>query len=83
MTTNRGKRADRIQRGNDTAQVIYALLRGLPKPSEAMSALCSVQALMCVQCGPPDLAEPQIRAMMAEMTENVVTLILGEQETMQ
>ncbi len=80
MTTSRGKRADRIQRGNEAAQMIYALLRGLPNPSEAMTALCSVQALMCIQCGPPDLDEPKIRAMMAEMTNNVVKIIQGEQD---
>ncbi len=81
MTTSRGKRADRIQRGNEAAQMIYMALRALPKPSEAMSALCSVQALMCIQCGPHDLDEAKIRAMMANMTDNVVTLILAEQET--
>ena len=85
MTTARGKRADRIQRGNETAQMIYATLRALPAPSEAMSALCSVQAMMVIACAPKDAAldEPRIRAMMANMTDNVVTLILAEQETMQ
>ena len=41
------------------------------------------QALMYIQCGPEDIDEAKIRAMMANMTDNVVTLILGEQETMQ
>jgi len=80
MTSSRGKRADRIARGNEAAQMIYATLRALPKPSEAMSALCSVQAMMCILCGPHDLDEAKIRAMMKEMTNNVVRLIQGEQD---
>lgn len=83
MTTHRGKRADRIQRGNETAQMIYATLRAMPRPSEAISALCAVQAMMVISCAPKDAAldEGRIRAMMANMTDNVVALILAEQET--
>ena len=81
MTSNRGKRADRIERGNSTAQMIYATLRTLPRPSDAMTALCSVQAMMVVMCAPAHpVDETTIRAMMAQMTDNVVRLIKGEQD---
>lgn len=81
MTSNRGKRADRIQQGNETAQMIFAALRSLPRPSDAMTALCSVQAMMVVMCAPVHpVDEATIRAMMANMTDNVVKLIQGEQD---
>ena len=82
MTSRLGKRADRINAGNATAQLIYGWLRQMDKPSEAMNVLCSVQAMVCIQCR--DRSKPfdedQIRAMMANMTDNVVTLILQGQE---
>ena len=79
--TSLGKRKDRIQLGNQTAQLIYGWLRQLEKPSDAMNVLCSVQALMVMQCRDKSkgLDESQIRAMMGQMTDNVVNLILGEE----
>jgi uncharacterized membrane protein YccC len=46
---------------------------------------CAVQAMMVISCAPKDAAldEGRIRAMMANMTDNVVALIQGEEETMQ
>lgn len=80
--SNLGKRAERIELGNSTAQLIYGWLRQLEKPSDAMNVLCSVQAMMCLQCRDKSkpLDEDQIRAMMAQMTDNVVTLIRGEMD---
>ena len=81
MTSSRGKRADRVQLGNETAQMMFAALRSLPRPSDAMTALCSVQAMMVVMCAPKHpVDESTIRAMMENMTDNVVKLIQGEQD---